>query len=160
MSWLPNPIACDVCGIVKQPSNHWWYAEIRPISEVEGDAVFYLLPWGQEAEDRSKPYVHLCGQVCAVRKLAEFMSPPPPPPNRQEPSTEARIQQPEERCSDCKMPFGEQHKPSCHRQGLVTTASDYSDPQWTQHGPIAGTVLYPHPRAKRDPMENEGELKT
>jgi len=29
------------------------------------------------------------------------------------------------RCSDCKVEAGGQHKPSCHRQGLVTSASDY-----------------------------------
>jgi hypothetical protein len=28
-------------------------------------------------------------------------------------------------CSDCGQGFGEQHKPSCHRQGLVTKDSDY-----------------------------------
>jgi hypothetical protein len=31
------------------------------------------------------------------------------------------------RCSDCGNPAGSQHKPSCHRQGLVTSASDYRD---------------------------------
>jgi len=29
------------------------------------------------------------------------------------------------RCSDCHQPFGSQHRPSCHRQGMVTSASDY-----------------------------------
>lgn len=33
----------------------------------------------------------------------------------------------EPRCSDCKMPLGAQHSPSCHRQGLVTETSDYRD---------------------------------
>ena len=31
------------------------------------------------------------------------------------------------RCSDCREPWGAQHKPSCHRQGTVTAASDYRD---------------------------------
>ncbi len=90
MSWLPNPIACDVCGAIKQPSNHWYYANIhRP--------VFYLRSWDKAAEDPTVPdMIHLCGQACAARKLNEFMS-PPPPPNRQEPSAEARIQQQENR---------------------------------------------------------------
>ena len=29
------------------------------------------------------------------------------------------------RCSDCHREYGEQHLPHCHRQGLVTSASDY-----------------------------------
>lgn len=29
------------------------------------------------------------------------------------------------RCSGCHQPFGSQHRPSCHRQGMVTSASDY-----------------------------------
>ena len=28
-------------------------------------------------------------------------------------------------CTDCRRAAGEQHRPSCHRQGLVTSASDY-----------------------------------
>lgn len=29
------------------------------------------------------------------------------------------------RCSDCQGLIGDQHKPSCHRQGLITGTSDY-----------------------------------
>ena len=32
------------------------------------------------------------------------------------------------RCTDCHQLAGAQHKPSCHRQGIVTTASDYTQP--------------------------------
>ncbi len=32
------------------------------------------------------------------------------------------------RCSDCGRVEGEQHRPSCHRQGAVTSMSDYRDP--------------------------------
>lgn len=32
------------------------------------------------------------------------------------------------RCSDCKVPVGGQHRPSCHRQGMVTPDSDYGLP--------------------------------
>lgn len=74
MAWLPNPIACDVCGAVKQPSNHWYYAEIRPDTPAEVNAGFSIWPWDYPAEDRSMEYVHLCGQACAIRKLAEFLS--------------------------------------------------------------------------------------
>jgi hypothetical protein len=31
------------------------------------------------------------------------------------------------RCSDCEMLVGTQHRPGCHRQGLVTETSDYRD---------------------------------
>ena len=89
MSWLPNPIACDVCGIVKQPSNNWYYVSIF------GDKEFVLRRWDKEAEDPTfTRLIHLCGQACAARQLNEFMS-PLPPPNRQEPLPAARIQQQE-----------------------------------------------------------------
>lgn len=29
-------------------------------------------------------------------------------------------------CTDCGVSAGGQHKPSCHRQGLVTATSDYT----------------------------------
>lgn len=32
------------------------------------------------------------------------------------------------KCTDCKRLMGEQHRPSCHRQGLVTRMSDYDNP--------------------------------
>jgi hypothetical protein len=70
MAWLPSPIACDVCGTEKQPSNHWWYADI-------GDTYFFLYSWHAEAENRERSYVHLCGQACAIRKLNEFMAAEP-----------------------------------------------------------------------------------
>ena len=30
-------------------------------------------------------------------------------------------------CTDCKAGLGSQHKPSCHRQGIVTSGSMYTD---------------------------------
>ncbi len=71
--FLPNPIACDVCGILKQPSNHWYYAMLN----VSGPC-FTILPWHEIAEDRARAdVVHLCGQACADKKLAEWMNPKP-----------------------------------------------------------------------------------
>jgi hypothetical protein len=89
MAWLPNPIACDVCGVIKQPSNDWWYAEIRPNERFaeyeskinkrdkapESQNFFLIRPWDDFAEqDKAKPYTHLCGQACAIRKLNEYMT--------------------------------------------------------------------------------------
>lgn len=67
MSFLPNPIACDVCGIVKGQANHWFYADAS-----KGEWIVWT--WASEAEDRGKNYTHLCGHVCAVKKLSEWMS--------------------------------------------------------------------------------------
>jgi hypothetical protein len=73
MAWLPNPIVCDACGVVKRPSNHWWYALIEPNVSGGPDPLFHLRPWNELAEDRAKPYKHICGQACAIRLLNEFM---------------------------------------------------------------------------------------
>ena len=80
MAWLPNPIICDGCGVQKQPSNHWYYAEIKPVSLTEDTPCFYLWEWDYPAEDRSKAYKHICGQACAIRLLNEFMGGNPPEP--------------------------------------------------------------------------------
>jgi len=142
MSWLPNPIACDVCGVIKQPSNNWYYAEIRPsdkwaeykaktiktasdkwaeykaettkTASIPDTQNFFLIrPWDAFAEqDHSKPYTHLCGQACAIRKLNEYMSPLPPPLNDPTPCSQAVIQQ--------------QENP------------EPVQPQWTEDGPMKG----------------------
>ena len=40
-------------------------------------------------------------------------------------------------CTDCKESEGAQHKPSCHRQGLVTSASDYGRPDARRRTPLS-----------------------
>lgn len=40
----------------------------------------HISPWDYPAEDREKNYVHLCGQACAVKKLAEWMNAQSPEP--------------------------------------------------------------------------------
>lgn len=70
--FLPNPIACDVCKTIKQPSNHWFYSITN-----RGNA-FALWPWDDFADNPSPEdrhaVIHLCGQACAVKKLAEWMN--------------------------------------------------------------------------------------
>lgn len=69
MSFLPNPIACDVCGIVKGQANHWYYSFDTTIA-----TGFMVYRWDTEAENRNRPeLVHLCGQVCVGKKLSEWM---------------------------------------------------------------------------------------
>lgn len=71
--FLPNPIACDVCKTVKQPSNHWFYVRLS-VKTPETMPGFHIWPWDVEAEISTKNYIHLCGQACAVKKLAEWMN--------------------------------------------------------------------------------------
>lgn len=40
----------------------------------------------------------------------------------------APVPEPTPFCTDCHKPVGSQHRPSCHRQGLVTSASVYVRP--------------------------------
>lgn len=70
MSFLPNPIACDVCKAVKQPSNHWWYYQLVRIDK----SGFQIFPWAPEAEVKDSGFGHLCGHTCAVKKLSEWMN--------------------------------------------------------------------------------------
>ncbi len=104
--------ACDVCGVEKQDSNHWWQISIFK----HGGGPLQLFPWKDRISPDSSAWAsfHLCGHACVLRKVDEFMS-PPPPPNRQEASTEARIQQQENR---------EPAQPQWTEDGLMKQACD------------------------------------
>lgn len=66
MSFLPSPIACDICKTIKTPSNHWFY------SDVVGGA-WEIHEWDSAGDDPKNEFTHLCGQVCAVKALSAWM---------------------------------------------------------------------------------------
>ena len=62
---------CDVCGIQKKESNHWWYVRTIPDSELEVNSYWQIMPWDYPAENPE--VVHLCGVSCAIRHLSAFL---------------------------------------------------------------------------------------
>ncbi len=58
---------CDVCGILRQPSNHWLLYET---TDIDGNPAFETRPWDDKAADESN---HLCGAACAAKKLNQTM---------------------------------------------------------------------------------------
>lgn len=57
--------SCDVCGIEKKDSNHWWKA-------IECDGGLKFFRWNYKISDAT-PVIHLCGPGCASVKLSKFM---------------------------------------------------------------------------------------
>ena len=61
---------CDICGVQKQDSNHWFRAEHRPDRD-----MFVLAKW--DSEDRvigEFKTLHLCGLQCAVKAMLKAMA--------------------------------------------------------------------------------------
>lgn len=66
MSFLPTPIICDVCKASKTAVNHWFYANIL--------GGFNVYKWDPDAENpKNVDVIHLCGHVCVVKKLSEWL---------------------------------------------------------------------------------------
>jgi hypothetical protein len=59
-------------------------------------------------------------------------------------------------CTDCRVPAGGQHKPSCHRQGAVTSDSAYLG-EMAQHVPANSCSPCPLPRRFRVRIEIDEE---
>ncbi|MHB8304320.1 MAG: hypothetical protein ACYDC6_16145 [Acidobacteriaceae bacterium] len=75
MAW-DESFACDICGKVKQESNHWWMVTLGNVlcfEEGQPALHFTLVPWSQ-AESRNRNVHHICGESCATKALERFMS--------------------------------------------------------------------------------------
>ena len=70
---------CDVCGVEKKESNHWWrillfnYNPHAPLQLYRWDG-----DWVEAAEHLTQ--LHLCGHACVIQKVSEFMTVAPPNP--------------------------------------------------------------------------------
>jgi hypothetical protein len=60
---LSERIACDICGVQKQESNHW-------IMCVREHGWVKFLPWDGFYRDVG----HLCGETCAGKLLAKSIT--------------------------------------------------------------------------------------
>jgi hypothetical protein len=64
MAELAQPFSCDVCGVIKQDSNHWY----RVWKDERGRVI--VSPWEFIPEvDHS----HLCGPAHMLKRVAELM---------------------------------------------------------------------------------------
>jgi hypothetical protein len=67
-------IKCDVCGQIKDTSNHWLLAQ-----EIEHG--FWISDWQESLADR-EGVMHLCGEACMVKEQSKHLRKPqiaPPP---------------------------------------------------------------------------------
>lgn len=63
MSRIAEPYTCDVCGVQKKESNHWFLARI----DYSGRCA-RVIPWSAVGAAAAE-VVHLCGSGCAQRWL-------------------------------------------------------------------------------------------
>ena len=61
---------CDMCGIMRTPSNHWWLIKI--------DAKGFSLSEWDTKKAKLKTIKHLCGQGCVHKTVDKFFSPSAP----------------------------------------------------------------------------------
>lgn len=54
---------CDICGAQKGATNHWW--------KIDAGRSLILVPI--EDDYQAAGMLHLCGEACVQRKVAEFM---------------------------------------------------------------------------------------
>lgn len=64
---------CDVCGVEKKESNHWWRILLFKNNP---KAPLQLYPWdGNRIEPAEHlTQLHLCGHGCVMQKVSEFMT--------------------------------------------------------------------------------------
>jgi len=65
-----NTFRCDICGTVKQESNHWFRAFRVP------GPRWTLVPWELHKRDEAAEEQHLCGIPCASKAMARVMEQP------------------------------------------------------------------------------------
>lgn len=72
---ITQTITCDVCGAVKRETNHWWQAMVNVgLRAMLVQPIFGEIGWGGPGMgDANSEVVHLCGQDCVNRKVAEIM---------------------------------------------------------------------------------------
>lgn len=59
---------CDVCGIMKKETNHWFLF-------LEKDKeMLQIMSWDEYRLRVSLELGHLCGRACAQKKLEEWMT--------------------------------------------------------------------------------------
>lgn len=87
---MPAPYKCDVCGRLKDESNHWWL-RMRTENEKQPPALgaFLLEPWDPDVADKQlRPecplYEHICSESCAMKSLSQYMA-------RQQPKQQAEL---------------------------------------------------------------------
>jgi hypothetical protein len=62
---------CDVCGIEKKESNHWW--------RVRAGNALHIYHWnyfGEGGDDDSVPTKHICGSECLHKIVQNFIDVP------------------------------------------------------------------------------------
>jgi len=63
---------CDICGVEKQDSNHWW-----EIAIFDKTTPLQLFAWENRLTgDSTWKKFHLCGHACVLRKVNEYLSQP------------------------------------------------------------------------------------
>jgi len=71
---------CDVCGVQKKGTNHWWFAmvgleteDFNPNFDLRTWIAEKIPEWNDEAAYGEVEVKHLCGEKCVIQVVSEFM---------------------------------------------------------------------------------------
>jgi hypothetical protein len=64
-------ITCDVCGRVKQETNHWFKAVVDPVHPNPAGIAFGTS--AAEVGDSDLKIEHICGQECLHKRLSRWI---------------------------------------------------------------------------------------
>jgi hypothetical protein len=63
-------VACDVCGLQKQETNHWLVAITHPALE---GVIFQQADLVQTPRSQEARYEDICGQACAHKRFSAWL---------------------------------------------------------------------------------------
>lgn len=65
---------CDVCGAVRQESNHWWIAiPVVIASQCKSHSELIFRSW-DDVLSTERATIHLCGESCAATQLTRYFA--------------------------------------------------------------------------------------
>jgi hypothetical protein len=71
-------ISCDVCGVQKKQTNHWFEVELGNDLWADlcdcGKPTLLLHELHEDTEDLDSGAVHVCGSSCAQKVLERFLA--------------------------------------------------------------------------------------
>jgi hypothetical protein len=62
-------VTCDVCGVLKQETNHWFILNGVDYSGIIIDNCSALGNYSDQAS-----FIDLCGEACVIKKVSELIA--------------------------------------------------------------------------------------
>lgn len=70
MPWVTRP-QCEICGVLRQDTNHWWQA--RRVDDGTGGVALVITPLPKVGQDDPDTTI-ACGEKCLHAVLSQFIA--------------------------------------------------------------------------------------